>query len=458
MYKILIVDDELSVRESLKMVFKDDYSLFFAINGEEALKSVQDNLPDIILLDIIMPVLDGLTVLKKIKEINPSIKVIMLTATKTVKTAVQAMKLGAHDYITKPFDVEELALIVKKALETQKLEEEVKYLRTEVEKKYGFDNIISKSKEMRDIYSRISQIADTKSTILITGESGTGKELVAKAIHYNSSRRDKPFIAINCAAIPETLIEAELFGHERGAFTDAQARRQGQFELADKGTLFLDEIGDLSLATQAKILRVLQEREFTRIGGVKPITVDIRLITATNKNLNEAMAKGIFREDLYYRINVVPIHLPPLRERREDIPLLVNHFLSKKAQEEGKKPKSMSKEAMDIVVAHNWPGNVRELENVIERVTTLCPDDILTAEDLPINVKGVSEMTPMKDRVLKGNLTLREAIKEVERDIIGDALERANYVQTQAAGLLGISRRMLKYKIDYLGIKIAQKE
>ncbi len=458
MPKVLIVDDELSVRESLKMVFKDEYSLLFAINGEEALNVAQESSPDVILLDIIMPVLDGLTVLEKVKEFNPSIKVIMLTATKTVKTAVRAMRLGAYDYITKPFDVEELSIIVKKALETQKLEEEVKYLRTEVEKKYEFSNIIGKSKEMRDVYSRIAQIADTKSTVLITGESGTGKELVAKAIHYNSSRRDKPFIAINCAAIPETLIEAELFGHEKGAFTDAQARRQGQFELADKGTLFLDEIGDLSLATQAKILRVLQEREFTRIGGVKPLMVDIRLIAATNKNLDEAMSKGVFREDLYYRINVVPVHLPPLRERREDIPLLVNHILAKKAEEEGKKLRGMSKEAMDILATYTWPGNVRELENVIERVTTLCSNDIITAEDLPANIRGLSEITPMKERVLKGNLTLRKAIREFERDIILNALERTNYVQTQAANLLGISRRMLKYKIDYLGIKIIQKD
>lgn len=458
MPKVLIVDDELSVRESLKMVFKDEYSLLFAINGEEALNVAQESSPDVILLDIIMPVLDGLTVLEKVKEFNPSIKVIMLTATKTVKTAVRAMRLGAYDYITKPFDVEELSIIVKKALETQKLEEEVKYLRTEVEKKYEFSNIIGKSKEMRDVYSRIAQIADTKSTVLITGESGTGKELVAKAIHYNSSRRDKPFIALNCAAIPETLIEAELFGHEKGAFTDAQARRQGQFELADKGTLFLDEIGDLSLATQAKILRVLQEREFTRIGGVKPLMVDIRLIAATNKNLDEAMSKGAFREDLYYRINVVPIHLPPLRERREDIPLLVNHILAKKAEEEGKKPRGMSKEAMDILATYTWPGNVRELDNVIERVITLCPNDIITAEDLPANIRGVSEITPMKERVLKGNLPLRKAIREFERDIILNALERTNYVQTQAANLLGISRRMLKYKIDYLGIKIIQKD
>lgn len=292
---------------------------------------VQSQEPDLIFLDIIMPEKDGMQALKEIREIHPQIPVVMLTATKTLKTAVDSMKLGAYDYITKPFDVEELKIIAQKALENRDLRMENRRLQGEVEERYHFDNIVGKSREMREIYATIRQIAEKNSTVLIHGESGTGKELVARAIHYNSSRRNKPFVAVNCAAIPETLIESELFGHEKGAFTDAQTRRIGHFELAHQGTLFLDEVSELSFPTQAKILRALQERDFVRVGGGKTISVDVRLISATNKNLEELMARGAFRSDLFYRINVVPLTIPPLRKRKDDIHLLVKHFLDKHA-------------------------------------------------------------------------------------------------------------------------------
>jgi two-component system, NtrC family, response regulator AtoC len=322
MKKILIVDDESSVRDSLRMIFKKDFQAVTATCGQEALEKLESEEPDLVLLDILMPGIDGIEVLRKIHESHPSIPSIMITATKTVRTAVEAMKLGAYDYVTKPFDVDELRMIVERALEIRNLKTENQRLQGEEENIYHFDNIIGKSKEMRDIFSTVQQIAEKNSTVLINGESGTGKELVARAIHFNSGRKNKPFVAVNCAAIPETLIETELFGHEKGAFTDAQNRRVGHFELAHQGTLFLDEISELSLLTQAKILRALQEREFVRVGGSKTISVDVRLISATNKNLEEMMARGSFRSDLYYRINVVPMTIPPLRNRKEDILLL----------------------------------------------------------------------------------------------------------------------------------------
>src|SRR4030042_318583 len=325
MRKILVVDDEASVRDSLRMIFKRDYQVIMAAGADEAVEKVRNEEPDLVLLDIILPEKNGLEALKEIRQMQSMTPVVMVTATKTVKTAGEAMKLGAHDYITKPFDVEELKLVAKKALESRDLRIENRRLQGEVEDRYHFDNIIGKSKEMREIYGTIRQIAEKNSTVLIHGESGTGKELVARAIHYNSPRRNKPFEPVNCAAIPETLIESELFGHEKGAFTDAQTRRIGHFELAHQGTLFLDEISELSLPTQAKILRALQERDFIRVGGTKMVSVDVRLISATNKNLEELMARDTFRSDLYYRINVVPLTIPPLRKRKEDIFLLVQH-------------------------------------------------------------------------------------------------------------------------------------
>jgi DNA-binding NtrC family response regulator len=377
----------------------------------------------------------------------------MLTGTKSVKTAVDAMKFGAADYLSKPFDVEELRLIVERALSDQELQREVKQLRAQVVRRYAFHNLIGKSPSMQDIYTKIEQVADSRTTVLIGGESGTGKELVAKALHYNSGRRERPFIALNCAALPETLIESELFGHEKGSFTDATARRVGQFELANTGTLFLDEIGDLSAMTQAKLLRVLQEREFTRVGGVQSIKVDVRIVTATNQNLEDLVRKGQFREDLYYRINVIALYLPPLRERGEDIPLLAKHFLAKRIEEDHRTPQEFSKEAIDLLSRYPWPGNVREMENIIEQAFIWSKgSDIITPEHLPTVLKNDSRSSSLRDDTLAGRLSLEKAVMEFEREIILDALKRTNYIQTHAANLLGISRRMLKYRMDTLGI------
>jgi len=449
---VLIVDDEVGTRESIKMILKLDYEVLLAKNAEEAFLQIKEHSPDVILLDIILPDIDGLRVLEKIKAGDPDAIVIMITATKTVKTAVEAMKLGAYDYVTKPFDIDELRLIISRSLSTQALEKEVKYLRKEIGKSYGPGNIIAKSKVMESIFTVVRQIADSKSTVLIMGESGTGKELVSRAIHYGSNRKNFPFVTINCAAIPETLIESELFGHERGAFTNAIEKKLGRFEIAHRGTLFLDEIGELSLSTQAKILRFLEEKEFNRVGGSKTIKVDVRLITATNRDLKQLLKKGAFREDLYYRINVVPIVIPPLRERKEDIPMLLDHFMKKFNTENNKKVKGVSKEALELMMNYEWPGNVRELENLIERVIALTANEYIQPNELPFPVINIPKINGLKDSVLDGKVPFLEAEEEFERGIILDALKRANFIQSHAADILGISRRILKYKMDKLGI------
>ncbi len=452
MRKVLIVDDELGTRESLKMILKKDYEVFLAKDAEEGFIKIKEHSPDVVLLDILLPDLDGLKVLERIKQSDPEIIVIMITATKTVKTAVEAMKLGAHDYITKPFDLDELRLIVSRSISTKTLKEENKRLWEEIDKSYSFGNIIGKSKGMREIYKMIRQIANSKSTVLIMGESGTGKELISRAIHYNSNRKNFPFITINCAAIPETLIESELFGHERGAFTDAIRTKKGLFEEADGGTLFLDEIGELSLATQAKILRFLEEREFNRVGGSKMIKVDVRLITATNKDLTQLIKNGGFREDLYYRINVVPITLPPLRGRKEDIPLLVEHFIKKFNEENHKNVKGVQPETLDLMMNYEWPGNVRELENLMERVIALTPNEYIQPKEIPFSLVNISKTNGLKESILSGQIPFLKAEEEFEREVILDALKRSNNVQSHAASILGISRRILKYKMDKLGI------
>lgn len=451
---LLIVDDERGIRESLKWVFKGTHDIVLAKDGREALQAIESSPPDLILLDILLPDINGLEILRRIKEQDNRLPVIMITATKTVKNAVEAMKLGADDYVVKPFDLEELRIIVHRALNTQELAKEVELLRSEVSRTYGFENIIGKSKEIQEIFRVIMQVADSRTTVLVIGESGTGKELISRAIHYHSSRKNKPFITINCAAIPETLIESELFGHERGAFTSAYGKKVGRFEMAHTGSLFLDEIGELSLPTQAKILRFLEEKEFTRIGGTKNIKVDVRLIAATNKNLEESIKSGTFREDLYYRINVVPIHVPPLRNRKEDIPPLANNFVKRFDEENRRRPHKISKEAMDMLLNYDWPGNVRELENLVERVMALSTAETITPEDLPLNVRENVRINRLKDAVLGGEMSLIKAVEEFERDIISDAVKRANYVQSQAATGLGISRRILKYKLDKLKIDL----
>lgn len=451
--RVLLIDDEVRVRTSLKMVLEPNYEIFQAADAQEGLDTFRKEGPDLVLLDVILPGTDGLAVLQTLRSESRMTPVIMLTGTKSVKTAVDAMKLGAADYLSKPFDVEELRIVLDRAINSQELEREVKHLRAQVVQRYAFHNLIGKSPGMQDIYAKIEQVADSRTTVLITGESGTGKELVAKALHYNSGRRDRPFVALNCAALPETLIESELFGHEKGSFTDATARRVGQFELANTGTLFLDEIGDLSAMTQAKLLRVLQEREFTRIGGVQPIKVDVRIVAATNRNLDEMVRKGQFREDLYYRINVISLYLPPLRERGEDIPLLAKHFLAKRVEEEKRQPIEFGKEALELLTRYTWPGNVREMENIVEQAfiwSQHAPQ--IAPEHLPTILKSDSRSSSLRDDTLAGRMSLEKAVMEFEREIILDALKRTNYVQTHAANLLGISRRMLKYRMDTLGI------
>jgi DNA-binding NtrC family response regulator len=449
---VLIVDDEVGARESLKMILKNDYEVLLARDAEEGFAQIKKHSPDVILLDIILPDLDGLKVLERIKQSDPDIIVIMITATKTVKTAVEAMKLGAYDYVTKPFDIDELRLLITRSLSTKALEQEVKYRREEMDKSFDFGQIIGKSKVMKEIFKMVKQIADSRSTVLIMGESGTGKELISRAVHYNSNRKNYPFVTINCAAIPETLIESELFGHEKGAFTNAIERKLGRFEVAHQGTLFLDEIGELSLMTQAKILRFLEEKEFNRVGGSKTIKVDVRLITATNKDLNQLIKKGGFREDLYYRINVVPIVIPPLRERKDDIPILINHFINKFNLENSKAVKGIDKEALEWIMQYEWPGNVRELENLIERVIALTTNEYLQANELPLSFKNLPKIDGLKESVLDGKVSFLQAEEEFEREVILDALKKTNYIQSHAADILGISRRILKYKMDKLGI------
>jgi len=451
--RILIVDDEPGVRESLRIVLKERFDPVAATSGEEALHRLTSETFDVVLLDILMPGLDGLEVLERIKEQNLGPQVIMLTATKTVKTAVTAMKLGAFDYVTKPFDVDELLLIVERAVQSAALVREVEALRSEVGLRYSFDSIIGNSPKLRDVLKSVSMVAPLKTTVLITGDSGTGKELIAKAIHYHSPRAHKPLITINCAAIPETLLESELFGHERGAFTDAHVKKPGQFELADGGTLFLDEIGEMNPATQAKILRVLEQSEFTRVGGGQTIRVDVRVIAATNRDLHQGMRDGSFRSDLFYRLNVVSVHLPALRERREDIIPLVHHFLRSKARDLGIPEKSFTNDALDLLMQYVWPGNVRELENLVERAMVLSHSTTMTRDDLPQYLQtGNGHAHPAQQSVLRGETRLAEAVDLFEQELIRNALTQAQNNQTRAAELLGTTRRILKYKMDKLGI------
>lgn len=456
--RLLIVDDEISSRESLRMIFQDIYDIVMAENGEDAIICLKEGSFDLILLDIIMPGMSGLDALEKIKQMHHNSPIIVITATRMVDTAVKAMKAGAYDYVVKPFNIEELKLIVKKALKDKELYEEVKHLRSEVKRSYRIDDIIGTSQDMKDVGKLVKQVAQTKATILIHGESGTGKELIAKAIHYYSPRAGSPFIAVNCAAIPDTLIESELFGHEKGAFTDAFKQRIGKFELAHKGTLFLDEIGELSLLTQAKILRVLQEKEFTRVGGVDSVSVDIRLLTATNKDLKEEVSKNRFRQDLFYRINVVPIYISPLRMRKNDIPLLAEHFLKKMSSEERKEKKNISPEAMEIMKTYHWPGNIRELENVIERLTTICPSSVISPEDLPFELKSENSGSMINQESITPSF--RDAKESFERRYFIELLNKHRGNISRAAQEADIDRKnfflkLKKYNLDKTDFEVA---
>jgi len=449
---LLIVDDEPGVRQSLQLVFNKTYRTIEAGSAEDAIQKATEENPDLVLLDIMMPGTDGLAVLKQIKSANGECQVIMLTGLNTARTAFAAKATGAFDYVTKPFDIEELRLRVEHALEKVQLSRELERLKEEVGRKYGIDYVIGKSKQIIEVFKSVSMVAAKKSTVLITGESGTGKELIARAIHYNSDRRSKPFVVVNCAALPDTLIESELFGYERGAFTNASQKKVGRFELAHGGTLFLDEIGELNLGTQAKFLRAIEQETFTRLGGTDEIKVDVRIIAASNRDLEQMAKNAEFRPDLFYRLNVVALFLPPLRERRDDIPLLLDHFLRLKAQEHSIAPKSLSPEVVDFFTAYPWPGNIRELENLIERLTILTPHETIMLRDLPIGMRSTDQTATLKEDVLSGSRPLSDAVDEFERELIVKALQRTGFNQTKDASLLGTSRRILKYRIEKLKI------
>jgi DNA-binding NtrC family response regulator len=451
---LLIVDDEASILEFLSMLFESEgYAVETARSAAEAQRTLAGRSFDLVLCDILMPDGNGLDLLKEIKVASPRTAVVMMTAYTSTKTAIEAMKLGAWDYVSKPFDVEELKIITQKALERAELVEENVYLRRELEQKYTFNNIIGKSPRMQAIFALIERIARTSSTVLIHGESGTGKELIARAIHFASPRAGRRFLSINCGALPENLLESELFGHERGAFTGAVREKKGLFQEADHGTLFLDEIGELTLPMQVKLLRALQEKTVRKVGGNQEESVDVRVITATNQNLDSLLGGGQFREDLYYRINVLPIHLPPLRQRREDIPLLVDFFLQKYSRQMELPPRQISVEAMRLLEAHDWPGNVRELENVIERALALSHSETITTRDLPGQLLGGRRSGLDVAELPAEGLDLEGYLEDIRAQLMAQALERSGGVQTQAAELLRMSFRSFRYYAKKAGLK-----
>ena len=446
--RILVVDDEEQMRGLLvKVLERKGYQVSVCGNGADALDFLEREPADLVVTDVRMPGLSGMEALRAIKELNPEIVVIIMTAFGSIDQAVQAVKEGAYDYINKPFKIDEMLLTIEKALEERRLRHEVSALRQELRTRYHFENLIGKSRAMQEIFGLIEQVAGSRSTVMVYGKSGTGKELVAKAIHYNSPRASRAFVAVNCAAIPAELLESELFGHERGSFTGAIATKVGKFELATGGSLFLDEVGSMRLDLQAKILRALQEREVERVGGTRTIKIDVRVIAATNRDLKKAVEEGAFREDLYYRLNVVPITLPDLKDRQEDIPLLANHFVQKFAQESNPAIREISKEAMAVLMSHAWPGNVRKLENVIERAVTLGHGPAVLPADLPPHLAGGAN--PL-ERALAREATL----EDLERDYIAMILQRTKGHQIRAATILGIDRRTLYRKIRRYGLKL----
>jgi DNA-binding NtrC family response regulator len=449
MASILVIDDD---REHLNVVVDNlracGYEVKSANNGEEGLKEIEENDFDLILTDLMMPKVSGVDVLKQAVAISPNTKCIILTGYGTIKGSVEAMKMGAFDYITKPMTSSELLLTVEKALKFKHLEEENLRLKQELISKYRESHIIGTSDAMKKVYDLIDKVADTDCTVLITGGSGTGKELIARAIHYDSCRRDKPLVTINCGAIPQELLESELFGHEKGAFTGAHKRRIGRFEMADGGTIFLDEVGEMSPALQVKLLRVLQEQAFERVGGTHTLHVDVRIIAATNKNLSQAIKNDKFREDLYYRLNVIPVKMPALKQRKEDIPLLVGFFLNKFQKGKAKKNLVFSQEALDAAVEYDWPGNVRELENVIKRMIILCENEAIGFSDLPEHIQYHSLTNRDSEaEVPEEGRTLNETVRDYEKKLILDALEKSRGVKAKAAKLLNIKRTTLVEKM-----------
>lgn len=439
----MIIDDEEHMCWALERgLSQEGYRVVTTTRGKLGIEIIRNDPPSLVILDLKMPEMDGLEVLIKAKDILPKLPIIMITAHGTIDTAIEAMKLGATDYITKPFDLDELKLVVKQALMVSQLQEEVIFLRSELNRKYG--RIVGNSQAIHEVCTLIEKVADSNATVLVTGESGTGKEVTALSIHQLSSRRDNPFVPINCAALPESLLESELFGHEKGAFTGAVARKLGRFELANNGTLFLDEITEMPLSMQVKLLRVLQERQFERVGGTESIKVDVRVIAATNRNPLESIKKGTFREDLYYRLNVLPIYIPPLRERSEDIPLLVMHFLKKFNPSQ---TQLISPDAMGLMMAYEWPGNIRELQNVIERAVILSQGNEIKGHHLPKEIQKIENNKTNDSQELILNFPDHGiSFEEVEKELIIKALEKSNGNQTKAAQLLNITRSALLYR------------
>ena len=454
MARILIVDDEPRIRRVLSMLLDDQGHEVTDVQTGEAAVEVGERFPfDLGLIDLSLPGIDGLTTFRRLRERDPKLSAIVMTAYGSIPSAVEAMRAGAFDYLTKPFDNEELLIAVRRALEVRSLSEEVETLRAELTRTYGFEEIVGISRPMQEIFRLMAKMAGTDATVLILGESGTGKELVARAIHRRGARAPGPFVAVNCSAIPATLVESEFFGHERGAFTDAKEARPGRFEQAHGGTLFLDEVGDLPFEAQAKLLRVLEQREVTRLGGRRAIPVDVRVIAATNKDLEAGIERGEFREDLYWRLNVLGVRLPPLRERGEDLPLLIDHLFERLTRELDSRVTSMAPEARRLLLAHDWPGNVRELQNTMRRAVILADGDTLQVRDLPLRIRGAAGSGPNGSREA---LTLAEAVgratERVERQLIQATLLEHGGNQTTAAEVLGINRRTLYTKMRLYGL------
>jgi DNA-binding NtrC family response regulator len=455
--RILVVEDDASMGFFLSEAMrKEGYWVDVVASGEEALERIAQDRFNVVILDLKLPSMDGMEVLANIKATNPEMSVIMITAHGSKDIAIEAIRKGAYDYFTKPLDINEMRVVVKRALEREYLQDELRQLRETVEKRRGFHNIVGNSKGMREVFDIAETVFENDITVLITGESGTGKELIAEAIHYNSPRRAKPFVKLNCVAIPETLLESELFGYEKGAFTGATRQKLGKIELANQGTILLDEIGDMSLATQAKLLRVLQEKEVERVGGVKPIKVDVRIIASTNQDLSQLVREKCFREDLYFRLNVLPIHMPPLRERSEDIPLLVDHFISLSKAKFHKDIEGFSEDAMNLLINYVWPGNVRELENVVQRAIILAKERAIEEWSLPPEIRRQRKEGYFDMEKLETDLPLNDKVEmivaEVEKKLIIQALDTVGWKREEAASLLGTSLKTLYNKMKRYGL------
>jgi len=451
---VLVVDDEQSMRELLGIMLRQvGYAVTLADGGEAAVQALMTDDFDLVITDLRMRKVDGLAVLRAAKEHSPRTVVLVVTAFASTETAVEAMKLGAYDYVTKPFKLDELRLTIANALERKRLQEENRELKRQLRREHGFEGFIGKSPRILEVFETIRKTADSGSTVMITGESGTGKELVAHAVHLESARRSGPFVSVNCGAIPETLMESELFGHVKGAFTGAVASTEGLFAAAGGGTLFLDEITEIPHSVQVKLLRATQEREVRRVGDTRDVKVDVRLIAASNRDLSKAMADGVLREDLYYRLNVIPIHMPPLRERLEDIPLLVSHFIARITKDVGKSVKGISPDSLAILERYHWPGNIRELENVVERAIVLGSGDLLSPDSLPPHLRMPRDEQAVNVVIPPAGVDLEDTLTRIENRYIRLALERSGWLQVRAAELLGLSFRQFRYKLQKHGLR-----